>query len=75
MSYTLDYFHPSPEVPTTAGVVDVDGCRVYLMMTDNKIDELRCDLPVEFTFRRIHESGGKPNYFWKSTPQPSGVRS
>ena len=32
-------------------------------------DELRCDLPVEFVFRKIHEAGGKPNYFWKCTPR------
>jgi len=23
---------------------------------------------VEFTFRKIHEYGGTPNYFWKCTP-------
>ena len=38
------------------------------MMTDAKPDELRCDLPVALTFRKIHDAGGKPNYFWKSTP-------
>jgi hypothetical protein len=32
------------------------------------MQEVRCDLPVEFVFRKIHESGGKPNYFWKCTP-------
>jgi len=25
---------------------------------------------VEFTFRRIHEVGGRPNYYWKATPVP-----
>jgi hypothetical protein len=25
-------------------------------------------MPVELTFRKIHEAGGSPNYFWKSTP-------
>ncbi len=71
MSYTFDYFHPSAETPTIAGIVDIDGARLYLMMADAKPDQLRCDLPVEFTFRRIHETGGKPNYFWKSTPVQS----
>ena len=28
----------------------------------------KLDLPVEFTFRKIHEYGGTPNYFWKCTP-------
>ena len=26
--------------------------------------------PVEFVFRRIHESGGRPNYYWKGIPAP-----
>src|SRR5436309_8160781 len=35
-----------------------------------------CDtaLPVELTFRRIHEAGGTPNYYWKCTPVRSLVR-
>ena len=28
-------------------------------------------LPVEFEFRRIHLSGGRPNYYWKATPLPA----
>ena len=26
---------------------------------------------VEFVFRRIHESGGRPNYYWKGSPVPA----
>ena len=68
MSYTFDHFHPAPEPPTVAGIVDIDGCRVYLMMADVDPDDVRCDLPVEFSFRKIHGAGNKPNYFWKATP-------
>ena len=25
-------------------------------------------MPVEFEFRRIHQVGGRPNYYWKATP-------
>ena len=28
------------------------------------------DMPVELLFRRIHLSGGRPNYYWKATPVP-----
>ena len=24
--------------------------------------------PVEYVFRKIHDAGGKPNYFWKASP-------
>jgi hypothetical protein len=23
---------------------------------------------VEYVFRKIHDAGGKPNYFWKASP-------
>ncbi|MFT4521018.1 MAG: hydroxymethylglutaryl-CoA synthase [Halioglobus sp.] len=71
MSYSFDYFFPSPEPPVIVGMCEVDnGARVYVQMTDASTDQLRCDLPVEFVFRLIHEAGNKPNYFWKSRPLP-----
>jgi hydroxymethylglutaryl-CoA synthase len=69
MSYSFDYFFPSPEPPVIVGMCEVEnGARVYLQMTDATTDMLRCDLPVEFVFRKIHDAGNKPNYFWKSRP-------
>jgi len=68
LSYTLDYFFPSPQPPVAAGMCAVAGARVYLQLTDVEPDQLRCDLPLEFVFRKIHDAGGRPNYFWKATP-------
>jgi 3-hydroxy-3-methylglutaryl CoA synthase len=69
LSWTLDHFFPTPEPPLAAGVVEIEGgARAYLQLTDVMSEELRCELPLEFVFRRIHEVGGKPNYFWKATP-------
>jgi hydroxymethylglutaryl-CoA synthase len=69
LSYSFDYFFPSPEPPVIVGMCEVDnGARVYMQMTDATTDVLRCDLPVEFVFRKIHDAGNKPNYFWKSRP-------
>ncbi|MBK7972546.1 MAG: OB-fold domain-containing protein [Deltaproteobacteria bacterium] len=68
LSYTFDWFFPNPEPPTIAGVVEVEGARLYVQMCDARPEQLRCDLPIEMVFRRIHEAGGRPNYFWKSTP-------
>jgi len=69
LSYSFDYFFPSPEPPLVVGMCEVDGgARVYVQMTDVKPDMLRCDMPVDFVFRKIHEAGNKPNYFWKSRP-------
>jgi hydroxymethylglutaryl-CoA synthase len=76
MSYSFDYFFPSPEPPVIVGVCEVDnGARVYVQMTEATTDSLRCDLPVEFVFRKIHEAGNKPNYFWKSRPLDSSSQA
>ena len=69
LSFTFDYFAGSPDPPLIVTVTEVDGgARVYLQMTDAAAKEVKLELPVEFTFRKIHEYGGTPNYFWKCTP-------
>ncbi|UCE85109.1 MAG: OB-fold domain-containing protein [Deltaproteobacteria bacterium] len=69
LSYTFDYFAGSPDPPLAVVMVEAEGgCRVHLQMTDVSPDEVKLDLPVEFAFRKIHEFGGTPNYFWKCTP-------
>ena len=69
MSYTFDYFAGSPDPPLIVSMIETEGgCRVQLQMTDADPKEVKLDLPVEFAFRKIHEAGGTPNYFWKCTP-------
>ncbi len=67
-SFTFDNFAGSPNPPLVAGIVDVEGARLYIQMTDVSAKEVKLAMPVELTFRKIHEAGGTPNYFWKSTP-------
>jgi 3-hydroxy-3-methylglutaryl CoA synthase len=67
-SFTFDNFAGSPNPPMVAGIVDVDGARLYVQMTDVAPKEVKLGMPVEMTFRKIHDAGGTPNYFWKSTP-------
>jgi uncharacterized OB-fold protein len=67
-SFTFDNFAGSPNPPLVAGIVDVDGARLYIQMTDVDPKEVKLGMPVELTFRKVHEAGGTPNYFWKSTP-------
>jgi hydroxymethylglutaryl-CoA synthase len=69
LSHTFDFFAGSPDPPLIVTMIEVEGgARVYLQMTDASPKEAKLDLPVEFTFRKIHEFGGTPNYFWKCTP-------
>jgi uncharacterized OB-fold protein len=67
-SFTFDMFAGSPNPPLVAGIVDVEGARLYIQMTDVDPKEVKLGMPVELTFRKIHEAGGTPNYYWKSTP-------
>ena len=69
LSHTFDFFAGSPDPPLVVTMVEAEGgARLYLQMTDASPKEAKLDLPVEFTFRKIHEYGGAPNYFWKCTP-------
>jgi len=69
LSHTFDFFAGSPDPPLTVTMVEVEGgARLYLQMTDVSPQEVKLDLPVELTFRKVHEYGGTPNYFWKCTP-------
>src|SRR5581483_129874 len=67
-SFTFDNFAGSPNPPLVAGIVDVEGARLYLQMTDVSPGEVKLGMPVELVFRKIHDAGGTPNYYWKSTP-------
>jgi hypothetical protein len=86
VTYTFDHFFPTPDPPTIVTVVDVDGARIHLQLVNASPQAVKLDMPVEFVFRRIHATGGRPNYYWKAAPleadpagqarseaQPSGV--
>jgi uncharacterized OB-fold protein len=41
---------------------------VYCQMTDRDPDKIAPDMPVEMTFRKMHDSGGMHTYYWKCRP-------
>jgi hypothetical protein len=41
-------------------------------MTDRDLDQLKPDMPVEMTFRKMHDAGGMHTYYWKCRP-PRGA--
>jgi 3-hydroxy-3-methylglutaryl CoA synthase len=68
-TFTNDYLFESPDPPTTHAVIDLEGGgRLYCQLTDCEPERVEIDMPLELTFRRIHEGGGFPNYFWKARP-------
>lgn len=72
VTYTFDYFFPTPNPPTVVTVTDVDGARIHLQVVEIAPEDMAIGQEVEFVFRRIHESGGRPNYYWKGIPKPEG---
>jgi uncharacterized OB-fold protein len=70
VTYTLDYFFPTPEPPTIVSVLDVDGARLHMQIVNARPEDVHTGMEVEFCFRRIHEVGGRPNYYWKGVPLP-----
>ena len=71
LTYTFDFFFPTPDPPTVVTICDVDGARVHIQLVNIAPDDVKLDMPVEFELRRIHQSGGRPNYYWKATPLPA----
>jgi hydroxymethylglutaryl-CoA synthase len=69
-TYALDYIAGSVDVPLAVCVVNFDGGgRALMTMTDRTIEEIEVEMPLEMSFRKLYETEGMHNYFWKCTPR------
>jgi len=73
VTYTFDFFFPTPEPPTVVSIIDVAGARIHMQIANCRPESVKLGMPVDFTFRRIHEVGGRPNYYWKATPREAAA--
>jgi len=68
-TFTRDHLVPNPDPPTVMVAADLDGGgRFYAQLTDCDPGTVTFEMPVELTFRRIHEGEDYVNYFWKFRP-------
>ena len=68
-TYSMDNLATSVDKPTVIAIVNIDGGgRVSTTLTDRDPQKISPDMPVEFTFRRVHLAQGVQNYFWKCRP-------
>jgi uncharacterized OB-fold protein len=68
-TYTNDYLKAVGSEPTPFCVVELDdGARVFMTMTDCPSDKVAMEMPVELTFRLMHQGSGFNNYGWKCRP-------
>jgi 3-hydroxy-3-methylglutaryl CoA synthase len=71
-TFTLDHLIAGEylETPIPRAVVDLDGGgRLFLEVTDCEPSEVRVGMPVELTFRLMHEGAGFKSYYWKARPE------
>jgi len=69
-TFTIDHLIANVEHPLPMAVVDMEGGgRLYLQVTDFVDGEVEVGHSMTLTFRRLHEGGGKYNYYWKARPK------
>lgn len=68
-TFSMDERAPVADPPNVLVAVNLEGGgRFFGQMTDRDIENIRVGMPMELTFRRIHDAVGVHNYFWKSKP-------
>jgi uncharacterized OB-fold protein len=70
-TYSLDHLINCEyaQTPVPRCVIDLEGGgRILLDMTDCDPHQVHIDMPIEMTYRKIHEGGNFMNYYWKCKP-------
>ncbi len=70
-SFTADETWPTPDPPLFQGHINFEGGgRAYIEFTDMGVPpkDVVVEMPLEMTFRKMHEGAGFHNYFWKARP-------
>jgi hydroxymethylglutaryl-CoA synthase len=68
-TFAKDNLALCPDPPVILSIADFEKkVRFYSRMTDRDPEKIEVGMPLELTFRKIHEGAGFPNYFWKPRP-------
>jgi hydroxymethylglutaryl-CoA synthase len=70
-TFTLDKLAQVPvyDLPMVDTIINFEGGgRGCFQMTDRDPHEVKIEMEVEMTFRRLHTSNEMNNYYWKCTP-------
>lgn len=67
ITFTHEYYVPTPTPPVTMAIVDLDGGgRILVQVADAVPDQVKTGTQVRLVPRRLHMGGGLPNYYWKA---------
>ena len=68
-TYCIDNLAMSSDPPTVVTKVHIEdkagAIGIYCQMTDRDLDKVKPDIPVEMTFRKLHDAGNMHTYYWK----------
>lgn len=68
-TFSVDNLAAVIDPPLIKAIIDFEeGGRISCLMTDCDPQEVKIEMPVEMSFRKIHEALGYPNYWWKCRP-------
>lgn len=66
-TYSIDRLAGRSDDPVIGQAVaeDREGTRIYLLITDFQESDIVIGMPLEASFRKMHELGDFVNYYWK----------
>ncbi|MDP2743691.1 MAG: hydroxymethylglutaryl-CoA synthase [Dehalococcoidia bacterium] len=68
-TFSMDERAVVADLPNVMSIVDFDnGGRFYCILTDRDPAKIEINMPVELTFRNLHDGSGIHNYYWKARP-------
>ncbi len=62
---THEHYYPTPTPPLGMATVELDGGGRMTLQVADEHTPLEIGDRVELVFRRLHDAGNVPNYFWK----------
>jgi uncharacterized OB-fold protein len=68
-TYSMDERAAVVDPPNVLAAVNLNGGgRMFSQMTDRDVNNIKVGMPMELTFRKIHDALGVHNYSWKCRP-------
>ncbi|MFC1944326.1 hydroxymethylglutaryl-CoA synthase [Chloroflexota bacterium] len=70
-TFSMDERSMVPDLPNVLCIADFEGeggGRFYSVVTDRDPEKIQIGMPVEMTFRKVHDNFGIHNYYWKCRP-------
>ncbi len=68
-TYSMDERAAIVDPPNVLAAVNLDGGgRIFSQMTDRDVNNVKMGMPMELTFRKIHDALDVHNYSWKCRP-------